>query len=519
MNVNASLKWLIDLYKQGVRDLCICPGGRNAPIIKALTFLPEIKTFYFFDERSAGFFALGLAKKNNRPIGVVTTSGTAVANLLPATIEAYYTGWPLVLITADRPKRFRQTAAPQSIEQVGIFSNYVARTFDLEVQSELEVFEIDSVRPTHINLCFDEPLLLDFDFVENLYIKSGRNSFIKNLNSTTKQREYLNLWKGLELAISKDFNSFLEIAKSPLVILGPIEGTVGDESRRATLEATKRWKLPIYAEATSGLRECKDLNDLIIENSESAFKNKDYLSNFDSVIRVGQVPTNRIWRDLELKFKDWPVLNFTQLPFSGISRDRVWTVPISKLPEFELKNDIKNDIKPPFELNNNSEEANQSKVELEWVKFLSQNLPIGSNIFLGNSLPIREWDQVASFKDRNYRYYCNRGANGIDGLVSTAMGLTEVGRPTFAIIGDLSALYDLNALHAIKYVEELFYMIVINNRGGKIFTPMFNDERFENSHSHSFENIAKMFKINYLSLTKTSEWKLPSVSTLIELQV
>ena len=129
----------------GVTDFCVCGGSRNGPLLAVVSGT----VYTFVDERSAAFFALGRIKRDDRPVAVITTSGTAAAELLPATIEAYYSGAPLVLITADRPARFRGTAAPQSIEQVGLFGAYAATDFE----------RWDRRKPLHINIEFDEPLI------------------------------------------------------------------------------------------------------------------------------------------------------------------------------------------------------------------------------------------------------------------------------------------------------------------------------------------------------------------------
>ena len=129
----------------GVTDFCVCGGSRNSPLIAVVTG----NIYTFVDERSAAFFALGRIKRDDRPVAVITTSGTAAAELLPATVEAYYSGAPLVLITADRPPRFRGTAAPQCIEQIGLFGVYAETDFDRWTQS----------KPLHINVEFDEPLI------------------------------------------------------------------------------------------------------------------------------------------------------------------------------------------------------------------------------------------------------------------------------------------------------------------------------------------------------------------------
>jgi 2-succinyl-5-enolpyruvyl-6-hydroxy-3-cyclohexene-1-carboxylate synthase len=139
-NIAAARALIDELRAAGVDDFCVCGGSRNAPLIAAIT-AAEARTWSFVDERSAAFFALGRAKLTGRPTAVVTTSGTAAAELLPAAIEAYYSGVPLILITADRPARYRGTGAPQAIEQEGLFGIYAT----------------GSVR--HINIEFDEPLI------------------------------------------------------------------------------------------------------------------------------------------------------------------------------------------------------------------------------------------------------------------------------------------------------------------------------------------------------------------------
>ena len=144
-NLSAARDLIERVRGAGVTDFCICGGSRNAPLIAVVTG----NLYTFVDERSAAFFALGRIKRDERPVAVITTSGTAAAELLPAAIEAYYSGAPLVLITADRPARFRGTAAPQSIEQLGLFGVYAATDFD----------RWNRRMPLHINVEFDEPLI------------------------------------------------------------------------------------------------------------------------------------------------------------------------------------------------------------------------------------------------------------------------------------------------------------------------------------------------------------------------
>jgi 2-succinyl-5-enolpyruvyl-6-hydroxy-3-cyclohexene-1-carboxylate synthase len=147
-NLDVARRLIDGVVAAGAREVCVCAGSRNSPLLAVLG-ASELRLFSFFDERSAAFFAVGRSKLHGAPVAVVTTSGTAVAELLPATIEAYYSGIPLILISADRPARFRGTGAPQSIEQVGLFGAYASTSLDSWTRTA----------PLHLNVEFDEPLL------------------------------------------------------------------------------------------------------------------------------------------------------------------------------------------------------------------------------------------------------------------------------------------------------------------------------------------------------------------------
>ncbi len=147
-NIERASRLIEEVRAAGAAEFCVCAGSRNSPLLAVLG-KSDARLFSFVDERSAAFFALGRIKLHGAPVAVVTTSGTAVAELLPATIEAYYSGLPLVLLTADRPARFRGTGAPQSIEQLEIFGPYAETSLSMWT----------GLRPLHLNLEFDEPLL------------------------------------------------------------------------------------------------------------------------------------------------------------------------------------------------------------------------------------------------------------------------------------------------------------------------------------------------------------------------
>ena len=147
-NLDVARRLIDDVRVAGANEFCVCAGSRNSPLL-AILGSSDARLFSFIDERSATFFALGRVKLHGNPVAVVTTSGTAVAEMLPATIEAYYSGIPLILISADRPARFRGTGAPQSIEQVGLFGVYAETSLESWTRT----------KPLHLNIEFDEPLL------------------------------------------------------------------------------------------------------------------------------------------------------------------------------------------------------------------------------------------------------------------------------------------------------------------------------------------------------------------------
>ncbi|MCB0391323.1 MAG: 2-succinyl-5-enolpyruvyl-6-hydroxy-3-cyclohexene-1-carboxylic-acid synthase [Bdellovibrionales bacterium] len=489
MNVEISLEILKRLSLLGVEEVCICPGGRNAPFVKTLPLFSNLNAYSFYDERVAAFFALGLIKQSNKPVAVITTSGTAVANLLPATIEAYYSQLPLILITADRPQNYRGSASPQTIEQVGIFTHYAETLCDISNVDEIN-FDIKQ-KPIHINVCFDEPLLSDWKKY------SSQKFHLKNEKDENKEGFGQSLLDESEKNRLKDF---FEQAKSTLVLLGP--DRFDQDIKNILLE----WQLPIYAEACSNLREQKELQPLLLKSGEWFLNSNEVLDSFDSVIRIGQIPTVRLWRDLENRLKHWSVLSFSDHPFSGLSRVKLPPLKLchlSKVKNFlnaepnQLKNHKIFSSDKVFLNNLNSKLEMYPLSEQSWVRAISEWIPSNSQVFLGNSLPIREWDLTATFQEKNLNFQCNRGANGIDGLIATAMGWTKKNKTTFCILGDLSALYDMNALQSIIYAKGPLHVIVINNGGGRIFSPLFNDKNFENRHELNFKNLAEMFHFKY----------------------
>jgi 2-succinyl-5-enolpyruvyl-6-hydroxy-3-cyclohexene-1-carboxylate synthase len=464
-NIDRAARLIDELRAEGVSEYCVCAGSRNTPLLAVLGAAPDLRLFSFVDERSAGFFALGRMKRHGAPVAVVTTSGTAVAELLPAAVEAHYAGLPLVIASADRPARYRGTGAPQSIEQVGIFGVYAETSFDTWSRRGA----------LHLNLEFDEPLIDGDPRVAPRSRIAPRNPPA----AMTRGRFRIGM-------------------KRPLVIVGGLPPHRRDRVR----EFVRGLNAPTFAEPLSGLRE--DASLPLITSGERMIGR----ATFDGVIRIGNVPTLRFWRDLE--DRDVPVAHFSDLPFSGLTRGELRA--LDDLPELEpLPHDddfFAVDRRQAEALGRILDEEPQS--ELAMIRRLSRELSDGTAVYLGNSLPIREWDLAASRESRGFDYEANRGANGIDGQLSTFLGWSDPSRDNVCVVGDLTALYDMNAPWIVPQLGHArFRIVIVNNGGGRIFgrvsslrafDPALRGRIVENEHALRFEQWASMWGIEVIEL-------------------
>lgn len=282
----------------------------------------------------------------------------------------------------------------------------------------------------------------------------------------------------------------------PLVIIGGLERASRDRARDFALSLNA----PVYAEPLSDLREDLALGALLVTAGERMLPR----GRFDGVVRIGNVPAVRFWRDLETRFAGLPVMHFSDLRFPGLSRGEVR--PLSELPAVRARQ-----LDEAFVASDREMAARlhalvdaEPRSELSLIRDLSRRLPIGARVYLGNSLPIREWDLVATREPRRYEYEGNRGANGIDGQVSTFFGWCVPGVPNAAVLGDLTAIYDLGAPWITAQLDKdiRFQLFVVNNGGGRIFSrveslqrvdPRVRESLIENVHSHGFQEWAAMW--------------------------
>lgn len=513
MNIELSEKLITQLVEvHGVKTFCLCPGGRSAPLISVVSQIKGLEIFSFFEERSAGFFAIGRCRRDKRPCAVVTTSGTAVAELLPSVIESYYSHLPLVLITADRPSSYRKTGAPQSIEQIGIFSHYVEQTWDLEKNFNFNLSSWSGTVPCHINICFDEPLIDG----------KVRKLLLSPSEVITKSAlPFLPEYK-------RQIDSFFSKVKRPLCILAELP-----ESVRENVENTLYFlSWPVYAEALSGLRESNKLQPFILKSGENFLKWMVLSKKIDGIVRIGRRPCTRFWRDLEKVYSHLPVLSISDQDYPGLNR----AFPSVSFPSFfNWSRDL---ISQEEKISYRSKEVfvqdtKQSQClselfnkyplsEPTLIKQFSEKVPPGSLLFLGNSLPVREWTLAANYQpEKQLSYAGNRGANGIDGLISTFFGMCEPWRQNWCLIGDLSCLYDLSAPWILQQLNPKmqWFLVIINNNGGQIFSSLFSDPLFLNSHHLQFKKWAEMWNLNYYCINQWSKTLSFSSPAVIELQV
>lgn len=484
-----------------VEAVIVCAGARNAALVLNLEKEKFNKVFYF-EERSAAFYALGLMKQSGKPVAIITTSGTAAAELLPATIEAFYQGLPLILITADRPKSYRGSGAPQAIQQVGLYSHYVEQSLDWDIQQKNFTVSTQLAKPIHFNLCFDEPLLDQKLTEEN-----------KSTWSVTSKDVF-------PKANTTDFSKI----QNPLIIISQIQ----PDQKNIICEFTKKLKAPVYLEALSLLKNDESISQWVLKSTDGMVKKLFKDKACASVIRIGGVPTLRFWRDLESEFKDIPVFNFTEQPFSGLAKpSQNFSIDFSMASENFIPSDKLHDYyNKDLNLQLLKKDLLEKHLDSEpcFVDQLSNHVQ-QQPIYLGNSLPIREWDLFSETHfGQSQDVYANRGANGIDGQIATYLGWSRGLKVSWCLIGDLTALYDLAALGlcASAAEDEKKRIVIMNNRGGQIFKRIFKNDHFINSHQIEFQNWAQLWKWDYILIKSASGFdqlkNLKSHRVVIEIQ-
>jgi 2-succinyl-5-enolpyruvyl-6-hydroxy-3-cyclohexene-1-carboxylate synthase len=472
-----ALQTIRDAYRQGVREFVVCAGARNAAMVEVLAQAENaglVKIWRHFEERCAGFFALGRCMHTQAPCAVVTTSGTAAAELLPAMIEAHYQARPLVAITADRPSCFRGTGAPQAIEQIGLFGPYAASG----------AWSGWSRRaPWHENVELEE----EFDIEPCDF-----GDFVSEPDPAIAPVAVA----GLARWLREDLDQGL------VVILGGLE----PEEQEEVWHFLDAIRVPVLADATSGLREA--LTHLSLPDGDRLLRQTPPRK----ILRLGDVPTGRFWRDLE-QMPETQVWSVTRTGFTGLARESgVIMGPVHRVIK-SLGHQQR--IGDPLDFFHRTarraaqiEEVLESLPESEpaWIRTISQYTTLADSLYLGNSLPIREWNGFAQTQRPVNLVRANRGANGIDGQLSTWLGATASEENAWAIVGDLTAMYDLAAPYLLPSLEQKGrVLVIINNSGGRIFERLPRLQQMQSGaralmiqeHPHDFAHWAAQWHLVY----------------------
>ncbi len=506
---------LVDaLALSGVRHACLCPGSRSTPLALSLAAHPAIKLWMHVDERSCAFFALGLAKASGTPVAIACTSGTAAANFYPAVVEARYGRVPLVALTADRPPELRENGAPQAIDQLNLYGRHAKWFMEMalpeESESMLRYARATAARavataieapagPVHLNLPFREP------FVPYIPRNSEEPEPFSSLLAALPPEAGIHMYQGMgDMPVVKGARAASELdvvnvagllrgIERGLIVCGPqADPGLAD----AVTELAVALGYPILADPLSGVR-CGARDRALICDAYDALLHALPNDSIDAltpdvVVRFGAVPTskglltflNRIalhvlvdgddgWQDPSARanvvvhadpVKLCDGLS-ARLFEAGHTPARAW---LESWHNADLQ--AREGVQAYLE---RLDEPFEGKVFAE----LAALLPLGAVLYVGNSMPVRDLDTFFPSSGRYVRFLCNRGANGIDGVVSSALGAAAhmAGRgegqgPLALVIGDLSFYHDMNGLLAAKQHNLDATIILLNNDGGGIFS-------------------------------------------------
>ncbi len=514
------------LCQCGVQHFCICPGSRSTPLALSVWLEATCHFSVHHDERCAGFFALGKALATRCPVAIITTSGTAVAELLPAVVEAYQSQVPLIVLTADRPAALRGTGANQTIVQPGIFGIYVKAELDLAIPPEplsfvealkqevcaLHALSIDdNPGPVHLNIQFEPP----FEPVAMTPYTA--------LDHEEKRGDQVHgSWCRQDLEIAA---KLLSRARQGLIIVGPNQYPTAFAT--AVCKLAQAWGLPILADPLSGLRHTDPDHQYIVTGYDTLLQ-AHLLDDLrcDLILRFGALPVSRhliqymdahhaahcphVYVSASAQIHDEAGsvthrLSSHPLPFcerlavytSASSQPTTWLQRWQTLSHSVIATMANlEDTRPAW--------------DGTYVASLLNCLSAHSILFAGNSLPIRVLDLIGHAPRLKCRVYGNRGASGIDGLVSTSLGMAhDTQAPVCLLIGDLSLLHDVGGLAAVRHLGiHNFVVVVLNNQGGGIFErlPVARlDQAFEElfiaAHTISFAHLAAAFGLVYRQAT------------------
>jgi len=484
------------LVASGLRHAVICPGSRSTPIAVSLASHPGIRTWVLIDERAAAYFALGMARQLTAPVVILSTSGTAAANFLPAVVEARLSRIPLIVLTADRPPELRDWGAAQTIDQIHLFGSHVKWFVDMPVPDgeaalarharatatrAVQAARSDPAGPIHLNVPFREPLLPE-DLSPTRQV--WPNLVQSHLNNS---RPELEASRHVPVAAAVD-ELASQIVQEPhgIIVCGPGE-VAGLADAAAALSAASGY--PILPDPLSGVRFGSHDRTGVIDAYDPLLRDQQIADALqpELVIRVGAVPTSKPLQQflqarsdrVHVVIESGAPRDPSHLATSYMLGDAAATLATlaERIGGFGTSgNSVWRDAWKAVDRTvataiDSALAQEEDPFEGRAASEVAALLPEGATLVVGNSMPIRDVDAFVRGDHRQLRIVSNRGANGIDGVVSTALGAAAVAAgPVVLLVGDLSFLHDLNGLLAAAKYELDATVVVFNNDGGGIFS-------------------------------------------------
>lgn len=555
--MNEYIAALVDeFYQLGVRHAVFSPGSRSTTMAMLFKEHEGFETYMNIDERSASFMALGIAKAHKEPTVLVCTSGSAVAHYLPAILEAQYSGVPLIVLSADRPHTLLHVGAPQTVDQHKIFGTAVNYFEELAVPQESHYYTyprqvarksymkaMDTKKgPVHINVPLFEPLVPELD---SKHFEAGRSPFnvVKPHYSSGCNYDNTSRTSHVSNTSSSKNDSFLAKYKNILILAGPQVDVVEANS---ILSFATMLQAPILADPLSNVRrsynsvdshsdkECIDTSKVIISTYDAFLADKELwpILKPDCVIQFGQIVVSKRVQQM--------IASWTDVEYIEVNPTMDSMNPTGKTTmHVQASIDVFTHL---YGKNNNSDKylklwqrlEQEGKKQLSTaidephcfegrtIRELQEHIPEDGQVFVANSMSIRDFDYFWFSGESTAVLYGNRGVNGIDGTISTALGLATNGLPTYLVTGDLSFFHDVNGLAIAKTHDLNLTIILHNNDGGGIFeylpqkgTKHF-DYLFSTSQGLDYSGAARLYGCGYTKLTYPYELQAALAAASIE---
>ena len=517
--MNEYIAALVDeFYQLGVRHAVFSPGSRSTTMAMLFKEHEGFETYMNIDERSASFMALGIAKAHKEPTVLVCTSGSAVAHYLPAVLEAQYSGVPLIVLSADRPHTLLHVGAPQTVDQHKIFGTAVNYFEELAVPQESHYYTyprqvarkaymkaMDTKKgPVHINVPLFEPLVPE---LSRNHFEAGRSSF------KVVKPNYSDIFA------CGEGNNLLERYERILILAGPQIDVDEADMIRSFGEALQA---PILADPLSNVRGC-GTSKVVISTYDALLAGKALWHELkpDCVIQFGQIVVSK---RVQQMIASWTDVEYIEVNSTMDSMNPTGKTTMHVQASIDVFTHV-------YGKNNNSDtylniwrrldQAGKKQLsstidephcfEGRTIRELQKQIPEDGQIFVANSMTIRDFDYFWFSGESKAVLYGNRGVNGIDGTISTALGLAANGRPTYLVTGDLSLFHDLNGLAVAKTHNLNLTIILHNNDGGGIFeylpqkgTKHF-DYLFSTSQGLDYSGAAKLYGCGYTKISSPDE--------------